>query len=259
MDLPRPSEAGRIADVRCALAGGRLAGARGRELAAWVTGHDPRAGDWILAAMAFHGRAARWAVTEDGAAGVAFASSGLPCGEPPHAAAMRAAPGTRYVYADANEETVLQREAIDGGPRVSAVCKLARDAKGLLGSPEVTAIGTPVMLQLQQSLHHWAPDVARRVLRDYGRLLPAGSTLALSWWEPAGTGTGERFLGICSAAAGWRLHGHPAGTVASWLEEAGLSLAWPGITDARAWPLQVQGEMAPRSPGRILTAVARRR
>jgi hypothetical protein len=272
-DSPAGVDTGRIARLRCALAGpASLANVEDRAIADWLLAHDPHVATQLAGALGLHGRAARWAVENDGAAGVVFAASGLPCGPAPHEDAAEAVPAARFAYADIDPECVLMRQATHPGPRVSAVRASARDPEGLLSAPEVKAIGDRLSLQLQLCAHGWTPPQARELVAAYGRLLLPGSSLVMSLWVPDGTPAGTAFMGVLEGALGCRLYAHTTASVAGWLGDAGLVVTEHGVVfddagrvvtergviDARAWPGGEWPAMRGRPRGRVVAAAARK-
>lgn len=249
----------RIARLHCAIAGGVHADSRDRELAAWLERYAPSMPAQFRAAAALHSRAAVWAVAEDGAEGVLFAATGLPCGKPLHLDASRASPSARFAYAASDPEAALTARALLGGPRVTVTGESSRDPGALMASGAVKWLGSPLSVQVPLALHFWPPDVAARVITGIGGLLPPGSSLVLSLWSPSPGTEGQRFLSLYEAAAGQRAYGHSPADVAGWLEKAGLALHPAGVTDVRAWPRAwAEAGLSRSSPGRVIGAVARR-
>lgn len=251
----------RIARLHLALAGrdaARFADRGEIEAAARIEARWPGTGAQFAAAPAFHGRAARRAVTDDGAAGVIFGAAGFPGAVAPHGEAAAAAPGARFVIADASGEASYLNGQLLAGPGASAVRASVRDPEGLMGLPEVAALGSPLQLHLQLCAHFWAEETCRDLLGRYAGLLPPRSTLALSLWCSDGTAAGREFLAALGAAAGCPAYGHSCGEVAGWLEGAGMKLLAPGVGGARRYR---RGWRYPppsaRSPGLVAGAVAR--
>lgn len=260
MELPGLDVA-RIARLHCAIAGGAQAGARDRELAAWLAACAPAMPAQFREAAAFHGRRAMRAVTEEGAAGVLFASAGVPCGSPHHLPALGASPSARFAYAASDPEARLTARALLAGDRVRVTGESARDPEALMGSEAAGWLGSPLQVQVPLAAHFWPADAARRVTAGIGERLPPGSSLVLSLWSPLPGAEGERFLGMLSAAAGAQACGHSPQDVAGWLKAAGLEPHPHGVTDVRAWPGRAWAEeagLSRSSPGRVIGAVGLR-
>jgi hypothetical protein len=257
------SAAERITRLHLALAGGeraRFADSREIRLALWLESRWPGTGAQFAAAFNFHALAARWAVTDGGAAGVVFGAAGFPGAVPMHRAALEAAPGARFVYADTSGPAAYLNGELLAEPGVTAVRATVRDPSRLMSLPEVTALGVPVQMQVQLCAHFWDDAMCRDLTGQYAALLPAGSTLALSLWSPDGTPDGEAFLDMLAAAAAAPAYGHSPAAVAGWLRKAGLDLLGAGVADVRAYGRgwAEDAGLAVRSPGRVVKAVARK-
>lgn len=241
----------RIVGLRDVLAGGGLSLRADRELAREILDRWPRTAALVRAANESHRRAAAWAVaggTPDfpvpPAAGVIFAAVGYPVPDGPrgssyglHAAAQAARPDALFAYADPDPEAHAFNEALLAYPdsHVSACAASARDPAGLLGAPEAQAIleRGPVMVQLQLCAHWWPPEFAAWAVAEYGRLLPPGSTVALSLIIPGSADDSADFLDTLGQA-GSRAYPHAGGDIVEWIDAAGLKLSPAGITDVRA-------------------------
>lgn len=259
-------DAGRIARVRDVLAGGYLALAADRKLAAPIL---RRLADLVRDANEFHRRAATWAVTGGApdfpvppAAGVIFAAAGYPVGGGFHAEAQAARPDALFTYAEVDPTAVMLSRALLGAldpEHVSAYLAAAHDPAGLLGAPAARAVldRGPVMVQLQLCAQWWPPKFAAWAVAKYGRLLPSGSTVALSLGV-AGGGSGAAGLRADIDRAGGRIYPHDENDVAAWVKAAGLELGPPGITDVRGRELGwAAAEFARQRPvARVIEAVA---
>jgi hypothetical protein len=254
-----------IARLHLAIAGGAAARFANRgeiEAAARIEARWPGTGAQFAAAFAFHSRAARRAVDGGGAAGVVFGAAGFPGAAPLHREAAQAAPGARFLYADPSPSAVYLNGELLAGPGVSAVRASVRDPEGLMGLPEVRALGSPLQLHLQLCLHFWPEETCRDLIGRYAGLLrenAPGSTLALSLWSPDGTRAGREFLAALASEAGYPAYGHSCAAVGRWLRGAGLGLLGPGVADVRAHgrPWAPWAVLGVRSPGRAAGAVAR--
>jgi hypothetical protein len=262
-------DAGRIGRLRDVLAGGSLSLREERQLAAQILERWPGTDALVKGANGFHGRAAEWAVSGGTtqfrvppAAGVIFAASGYPLRGGFHAAAQAAAPAALFAYADAGAEAVeLSRGLLAGSDpgRVCAYKASARDPAALLGTTEARGMlmRGPVMVQLQLCAQWWPGRFAAWAVAEYARLLPPGSSLALSLTIPGG-GDGEAgFMADVGRATG-RIYSRGAAEVARWVRAAGMELAPPGVADVRGrdlgWAAAEFGRQRPVA--RVVGAVA---
>ena len=260
---------GRIARVRDVLAGGHLALEPDRRLAADILKRWSWTAGLVADANKFHVRAAYRAVTGGTpefswppAAGVIFAASGYPVRGGFHQAAARVRPDALFAYTEADPAAVMFGRALLAAPdpeHVSAYLAAAHDPAGLLGAPAARAVleRGPVMVQLQLCAQWWPPKFAAWAVAQYGRLLPSGSTVALSLGV-AGGGSGAAGFGTDIGRAGGRVYPHDEDNVAAWVKAAGLELARPGITDVRGRELEwAAAEFGRQRPvARVIEAVA---
>lgn len=258
---PRPPrvDTGRLARLYSAQAGGIWGEPAERAAAAEAEVRWPGTGEQVRAAREFGSRAAVWAVRQAGARGLVIGAAGYP-GEPaPRRAALDAEPEARAVVCDPDPEAVLlNRAALRGDPRAAACEATVSDPAALLACPEVEALPRPLFVLMPLVAHFWPPGFAAFVLREWGRLLPAGSVTALSLWIPDGTRAGREFTAWFSGR-GARMHAHSPEDVAAWLEGAGMTVEPPGVRDVRGWtgPARSEASYARRAPGRVVGAVAR--
>jgi hypothetical protein len=252
-------DADRIAQLRDALAGGQLALQPDQELAMAITARWPETAALVRNANEFHRRAATWAVVGGApdfpvrrAAGVIFAASGFPIGIKfdwdadfrrllpgagfhPDAAAAR--PDAMFAYAEADPEATAYNQVLLGKAdplRVAAYQASAREPKRLL---EAFAARTlldrgPVMVQLQLCCHWWPPEFCTWAVGEYARLLPPGSTLALSLAVPGGTDDAGELMAEFSRTGG-AFYPHTEADVAGWIAACDLTLVPPGVADVR--------------------------
>lgn len=252
-----PQERRRIARALSALAGGPVASAADREIAAVIEARFPGTGAQVREAREFHSLAAERAVREQGARGLVVAPVGYPCPPDPHIAALEADPAARCVLADPDEEAALIAGAKWGGERVSVLQSPASDAAGLMGSDAVRALPGPLCLLLPHVASMLPPEVAAGMLAAYAKLLPPGSIVILSWWAPGGGPDGGAVLALWRelVAPAW---GHTGADVAGWLDAAGLeTLRSPRdvrVRPGRAW---MEAHYARRPVGRMMRAIAR--
>ena len=83
------------------------------------------------------------------------------------------------------------------------------------------------MLQLQLCAQWWPGDFAAWAVAEYGRLLPSGSTLALSLAVPGGGSDAGALSAAIGSTAG-TVHVHTEDEVARWVAAAGLELTPEG-------------------------------
>lgn len=245
---PDPTAAARLYD---AFRGGYHALRAERELAKEAARRFPGSLERIRAADAFHRRAAVWAVTEGGAAGVIFGAHGFPVpgAVMPHEDAAEANLAARFAYADASAViTVLTARAIAGDPRAAAYTASLRNPAALLGAPEAAVLTAPVSVQLQLAAHYWPGPDAAELIGEYARLLGSGSSLVLTLGIPvSGDPASAEFWELVSKGAG-QVHAHTEGDVAAWLAGAGLVVTGRGITDVRALVPAGSGQVAVLRP-----------
>ena len=262
-------DARRIACLRDALADGHWSYRENRELAAQILDRWPGTAALVKGANGFHGRAAAWAVSGGTpefrvvpAAGVIFAASGFPLRDGFHGAAQAAAPAALFAYAEADAEAaVISRELLAGSDpgRVCAYQASACDPAGLLGAGEARGILArgPVMVQLQLCAQWWPGKFAAWAVAEYARLLPPGSSLALSLVIPGGGDGAAGFMADVGRAAG-RIYSRGAAEVARWVKAADMELVPPGVADVRGrdlgWAAAEFGRQ--RTVARVVGAVA---
>lgn len=266
--------AGTLARVRDALAreayepGGRdksLAHAPERAAAARLEELYPGLGRMFLAAHEFHRRAAAWAVTGGSpafpvppAAGVLFCGAGLPVpGEPLHARAASAAPAARFAYIDADDQVADVNEGALAGERVAVGTAWPGDPRAVLGTPACAALldAGPASVHLVMMASRWPAGLAAAAVAGYARLLPPGSTVALSLVVPDPGEAGRR-MAQDGALAGSPGYAHSQQDVAAWFTGAGMRLHPSGVQPARAfgrdWAAAYR--LVPRLPGRVMAA-----
>lgn len=266
---PPSVDAGRIGRLRDVLAGGHLALEADRRLAAPILERWPRTASVVKSANEFHRRAACWAVTGGSpdfpvppAAGVIFAASGYPVGGGFHAAAAIARPDALFAYAEVDAVAISFSRALLAAPdpvRVSVYAGSARDPARLLAATQAKAILNrgPVMVQLQLCAQWWPSAFCEWAVAEYARLLPSGSSLALSLGI-AGGGSGADGLAAAIGSAVGTVHVHTEDEVAGWVSAADLELTPAGVTDVRGrelgWAAAEFGRQRPVA--RVIEAVA---
>jgi hypothetical protein len=272
VDEPDPpiADLGTVARVRDALAGGKRALGRDRDVAAYFEERFPGVGKAVTVAHDFHRRAAMRAVTGQlgapPAAAVIFASCGLPSPAGAlHASAVEAVPRIRVLYADSDPKITETNRTVLARPdpgRVAALTGRARCPQEILGSPQAAELLTqgPVSVQVILVPHRWPPDVAREAVAGYAELLPPGSTLCLSLGSPDRdprtgkmTAQAREFLDLMSLAGG-PAYPHFPEDVASWVEDAGMLLNRMGVADAREFGRPAPSAPLAGLPGRVIAA-----
>lgn len=223
----------RLARLWAALAGSELTDADSRDLAARVEQQHPGTADMVTAARRFHSGAARQAVA-GGIRLVVFGAAGLPGRPELHEEAARENPRARFFYASGDETMTLLRRARNT-PRTAAVQCRVNDPETLLRAAGLDphALREPLHVQVVYAALYWPEETARKVAGAWADLLPVGSSMALS----AGTGGDPGDLlrtgaGVCP---------HPAESVRSWFEDAGLRVTEPGVVPVRTWPAAAVG------------------
>ena len=177
---------------------------------------------------------------------------GLPTAPSTHDTAQAIQPGAAVVYVD-NDEMVMShaRSLLAPAPGVLAVA-------GDLAWPDeivydwrirqVLDFRQPVCVVLTMVLHFFDTETARAITGKLIARIPDSSYLIVSVGHLEGE-TGQRFS---TAYGPGQLHHHTREDLAGFL--AGIQLAEPGITEARAWRAP---ELIPGRPrrGRIWAAV----
>lgn len=259
---------GRISRLRDVLAGGHLALEADRVAAGKILQRWPATAELVKGANEFHRRAAAWAVsggTPDSpvprAAGVIFAACGYPVGGGFHAAARAARPDALYCYASGDPATVSFCRSLLAAPdplRVSAYLASARDPAAVLGAPAARVVldRGPVMVQLQFCCQRWPSAFCAWAVAEYGRRLPAGSALALSFGIPGGHPSAPELVASLSLAGASEFYSHGEAEVAGWIREAGLKLTPAGVADVRGRGWATAELAALRPAARVIEAVA---
>lgn len=249
------------ARLREALTNGHNTMERDRAAAGELLKRWPRSGQGVTHAYAFHRHAAGEAVTASvPAAGVIFAAAGYPPADrriaaadrPLHSLAARAAPGTVFGYADSDPKvTAVTRGVLAAASRGAVSAWTAGEAvpEEVLGSPAAARmLARPAHVGLVLCAHYWAPCDVQAVVTGYARLLPPGSTLALSMpaADPDWPDTQE-WVKACSRAIGRQVYLHTPADLSRWIADAGMGLHPWGIRDAALWtgPSAVGGNGLP--------------
>jgi hypothetical protein len=113
------------------------------------------------------------------------------------------------------------------------------------------------MVQLQLCAQWWPAEFAAWAVAEYARLLPSGSTLALSLAVPGG-GSDAGALAAANGSTAGTVHVHTEDDVARWIAAAGLELTPVGVMDVRGrelgWAAAEFGRQRPVA--RMIEAVA---
>lgn len=249
-----------VARVFCALAGGVVHSDADREAAAAVEARWPGTAAQIQSARAFHARVAAWAAGSQGARGLIVTPAGYPCDPDPHDAFLKAAPDAKVLLADTDEEVSwVNQEVLGADPRVTVARVPASSPAAMMSSAEARELPRPLCLIIPFAAMMLPPETCAAALAVYGRVLPAGSVVALSLWTPDGGPAGEEFLREWGplVAPAW---GHTAEDVAGWIRGAGMrAVRKPRDLRAREGREWAEEDLARRSPGRMTGAVARLR
>jgi hypothetical protein len=236
-----------------AIRGGPRGHEREREAAAEIEERWPGTGEMVRRAARYHSESAvravgggeahgrRWA----GARAMIFADAGhAPAGYReavlPHAAAARAAPGSRHLYLSADEAITLLWHGLlaPRGPEPAATAAWAAsdDPRQAAGMARMAGLDEPWGVQLQMIAHWWPDEVAREVVAGWAEAMPSGSSLMLTVPAPGGIPAGGEFGKLVASVTGAMPCPHSPQAIASWITGAGLLLGPQGVTDVRARP-----------------------
>jgi SAM-dependent methyltransferase len=146
---------------------------------------EPNARAIARANRAFLGRAVRFLAARAGVRQFLDIGSGIPTQDNVHQVAQEAAPGTRVLYADADDVVVAHsRLILDGNDDAAVIQADLRDPASILGDPETQLLidfSQPVAVLLVAVLHCIDdadnPEQLVAALRD---ALPPGSYLVIS-------------------------------------------------------------------------------
>jgi hypothetical protein len=239
--------------VRDALAGGDRNLAADRDLAAAITTRFPGVPAAIADARAFTVRAVTWCALQ-GIAQYVVPDPGPAAGGAVREAAQSVIPSARVAVAcppgDAPALAYALRDAaalpgvtvISGTPVAGPVA--------LLASPALRAVADldgPACVVLALTLHLMDAGQAAAMIAGVAGQLAAGSAVIVSATVPDATAAGDELIAAFSPAG--RVHRHPPGVIAGWLEAAGLEVVPPGVTDVRGWRAGMPEPRLPRPRG----------
>jgi hypothetical protein len=225
--------------VRDALAGGHRNLAADRDLAAVITARFPGVPAAIAEARAFTVRAVTWCALQ-GIAQYVVPDPGPPAGGPVREAARAVIPGARVAVGcppgDAPALAYALRDAA-ALPGVAVISGMpAGDPVTLLASPALRAVADmdgPACAVLPLIAHLMGPGRARDMIAGVAAQLAPGSAVIVSAAVPDPGRAGDELIAAFAPCA--EVHRHPPGVIAGWLEEAGLEIVEPGVTDVRGW------------------------
>jgi S-adenosyl methyltransferase len=241
----------RVWDV---LLGGKDNFAADREQAAKLLAIFPRAAELARESREFQRRAVTY-VAGEGVRQFLDIGCGLPTAPSTHETAQAIQPGATVVYADNDEQVMTHAEnVLARAPGVLAVAGDLTHPDEILFDwriRQVLDFRQPVCVVLTMTLHFFDADTARFITGRLINGIPAGSYLIVSAGQLEGE-MGEQFSRQYDAG---HLHHHTPGDLAGFL--AGLELAAPGITEARAWRAPASLPARPRN-GHVWAAVGRK-
>lgn len=223
-----------------------------REVAQAIEARYPSVPLHVRAAQDFHLRAARWAAQQ----GISrFVHAGhitaLPSGRNVHDAAREVIPDAQVVYAYRHQAAYAFSEGLlDWDEGATAV--LSRTG-GFLASDPVRAwveAGEPVCVIAGLVLHFVDAGTAEARVARAAKALPPGSVFVVSMTLPGTRPAADEVLAMFTPARTYR---HTAGDLTGWLEDAGLKIVPPGVTDVRIVPRPGQPScgLSPRAAGFI--------
>lgn len=243
-----------LARVAAAMAGGALTDPASRALAALIEEKFPGTREVVRAARRFHRTEARRAVEKGGVRGVVFVQAGMPTGpDYLHGEAALASPAARFLYADRDKVVTLMRRA-RCGRQCAAVSAGIDDPGAVLAAAAATGLPQPLQVHLVHALTWWPDEDAGQLVAAWAQQLTPGSSVALSVsvGGPAGR-PGDLLRHLADVQP------HTAVAVRSWLEDAGLLVAEPGVADVRTWPAAPAGGIREVPGWLVAGAVAVRR
>lgn len=192
----------------------------------------PGCGNLIRQARAWHQRVSLWAAGL-GCLGGIVCGAGLPA-EPEAYRGLSGAvlPGT-WILADPDEGVTAANRMVrapDPSGRVSAVRGTALDPEDILRHAAAAGISGRITVHSRFGAQFWEAGPAAAAVGGWGRLLPAGSVLAMSLWlADSSTPEGREF----TAALG-PVQAHTAEDVRGWFRVPGLRVTEYRVRRCRA-------------------------
>jgi hypothetical protein len=231
----------RVWDV---LLGGKDNFAADRDQAKKLLTIFPRAAELAQESREFQRRAVSY-VAGEGVRQFVDIGCGLPTTPNTHETAQEIQPDATVIYVDNDQQVMTHAEnVLAGTPGVLAIAGDITHPDEILFDQRIRQVlnyRQPVCVVLTMTLHFFDADTARLIT---GRLIsgiPPGSYLIVSAGHLEGS-TGTQFTRQYAAG---HLHHHTRDDLAGFL--AGLELADPGITEARAW--RAPASLSARSRG----------
>ena len=238
----------RVWDV---LLGGKDNFAADRDQAKKLLTVFPRAAELARESREFQRRAVEY-VAGEGVRQFLDLGCGLPTTPSTHETAKAVQPDATVVYVDNDEQVMTHAEnVLARTPGVLAVAGDLTHPDEILFDWRIRQalnFRQPVCVVLTMTLHSFPAGTARFITGRLINGIPPGSYLIISAGHLEG-GTGEHFTRQYDAG---HLHHHTRDDLAGFL--AGLELAGPGITEARAWRAPSSVPARPRG-GHIWAAV----
>jgi S-adenosyl methyltransferase len=188
--------------------------------------------------------------------------AGLPARPNVHEAAREVAPGACVAYVDRDPMVLAHARAmlaVDDRIAVAAG-DLCQPAELLASSDLVSTIdfGRPVGVLAVSVLHFLPPAEADALVAAVKDRMMPGSYLVIS--AGTSTGTDPRLITEVQAAYGKtaEVTARTEAEIRAWFD--GLDIAWPGLTDVRAWRTDTPQDSVPPWPSRarLLAGVARK-
>lgn len=206
-----------------------------REVAQAIEARFPSVPLHIRAAQDFHLRAARWCAGQ----GIRrFIRAGnftaLPSGRNVHDAVREVIPDAEVVYAYRHQAAFAFSEGLLGWDD-GTTAVLSRTGGFLAADPVRAWVedGEPVCLIAGMVLHFVPAQRAASRIARAARALPPGSVIVVSMTLPGTRPEADEILAMFTPAMTYR---HTADDLTGWLEDAGLKIVPPGVTDVRIVP-----------------------
>jgi predicted TPR repeat methyltransferase len=205
----------------------------------------------------FLARAVEW-LAQQGVSQFLDLGCGLPTGENTHEIADAVHPDCRVVYVDADPIVVAHARALLQCPGVSVIRGDMTEPDAILADIRAQGLinlAEPTAVILAMVLHFFDAATASAIVTTFARAAMPGSYFVLS------VGSGDEQTGdalVREYRAGTLYH-HSLTQIAAFLEDEGLELIPPGVTDALAW-MPGSPSQSPPAPigGHILACVAKK-
>ena len=183
--------------------------------------------------------------------------AGLPTYPAVHEAARQVMASARVVYLDSDPAVVAQAQSLLAGTDVVTAVRADLTQPERVMSPQTVGDlldpAAPVCVLIASVLHFMTTQAARDLVSRYARLLCPGNALAVSVFGSDDPVVAERARQAYTATP---TYAHSRDDVASFLTEAGLTLAEPGVVLAHEWrPDLPDPGLTATGPVRVLAAV----